>query len=296
MLSSIILIRKTKTNPVNEPIVLTANFYLIDLIYKLKKTMTKPDYAIRVFKIGLFLFLSTANSVYADKLESALSIQKKTIDTSRLSQNKINDLDDKTRDLAIEYRATLHKTNSLKIYNAQLEKVISSQKTEIDSLDQQLKDIDKTQEEIIPLILKMLNTLESFIQLDTPFLVTERRARVQALRKVMDRADITVSEKYRRVIEAYQIETEYGRTIEAYEGSLPASETRRMVELLRVGRLGLYYLALDGNEAGFWNKNSKSWVMLDNRFRRSISDGILIARKQAAPDLLSLPVSFMEQP
>jgi len=244
----------------------------------------------------LAIFLSTINVGYADKLDSSLSLQKKTMQTSQLSQKKVSDLADKTQDLAAEYRSTLHKTSSLKIYNMQLEKVIGSQKKEISSLSQQLDDIDVTQKEIVPLILKMLDTLDSFIQLDTPFLITERTNRIRALRELMDRADITISEKYRRVIEAYQIETEYGRTIEAYESSLSASQTTRTVELLRIGRLGLFYLSLDGSEVGFWDKKNKTWVQLDNSFRRSISDGIRIARKQAAPDLLSLPVSFAEQP
>ncbi len=244
----------------------------------------------------LFVFLASANVGYADKLESSLSVQKKSIETSQLSQKKVNNLADKTQELAAEYRSTLHKINSLKIYNTQLDKVIESQKTEILSLNKQIEDIDVTQKEIVPLVVKMLNTLETFIQLDTPFLMDERTKRIQELRKMMDRADVTVSEKYRRVIEAYQIETEYGRTIEAYESGLPASQNSRTVELLRIGRLGLFYLSLDGNEVGFWDKKSKKWIQLDSSYQRSISDGIRIARKQAAPGLLSLPVNFAEQP
>ncbi len=270
--------------------------FLVQAILKIKMGFSKTKFHSNVSRLVLCIFLANANIAYADKLESSLSVQKKSMHTSKLAQKNVSDLADVTQDLAVEYRSTLHKISSLKIYNAQLNKVIGSQEKEISSLNQQLKDIDVTQKEIVPLILKMLDTLDKFIQLDTPFLVTERTNRIQALRELMDRADISISEKYRRVIEAYQIEIEYGRTIEAYESSLPASQLTRTVELLRIGRLGLFYLSLDGSEVGFWNKNSKNWVQLDSSFRRSISDGIRIARKQAAPDLLSLPVSFVEQP
>jgi len=270
--------------------------FLTQVFRNFRTKVKKIQLNTKISRIVLCLFLASANIAYADKLDSSLSLQKESIHTSKSSQKKINKLADKAQDLATEYRATLHKISSLKIYNTQLDKVIGSQKKEISSLNQQLKDIDITQKEIVPLILKMLDMLNTFIQLDTPFLVTERSNRIQALREIMDRADITVSEKYRRVIEAYQIEIEYGRTIEAYESHLPASQTKRTVELLRVGRLGLFYLSLDGNEVGFWDKKSKNWVKLDNSFRRSVSDGIRIARKQAAPNLLLLPVNFVEQP
>jgi len=249
----------------------------------------------KTFLTVCLLFLVCFNPSIADNLDSSLSIEKKSMQRSQLSQKKIDGLADKTQAMASDYSATLRKIQSLNIYNAQLDKVISSQRDEISSLNKQLKDIDVTQKEIVPLILKMLDTLEQFIELDLPFLVTERSNRIQMLRKLLDRGDISISEKYRRVIEAYQIETEYGRTIEAYEDSLPASEHKRTVELLRIGRLGLFYLSLDGNEVGYWDKTQKTWVKLENHMRRSISDGIRIAKKQAAPDLLVLPVSFAEQ-
>jgi len=296
MFLSIISIKDWGKYSVNKAQMSVFPLFFINTFCNFEGKFKNTDIRTKLSRIILCLFLASANIVYADKLDSSLSLQKKSMQSSKLSQKKISKLADKTQDLAVEYRSTLHKISSLKIYNAQLDKVIGSQKKEITSLNQQLNDIDVTQKEIVPLILKMLDTLDTFIQLDIPFLVAERTNRIQALREIMDRADITVSEKYRRVIEAYQIETEYGRTIEAYESNLPASDAKRTVELLRIGRLGLFYLSLDGNEAGFWDKKNRNWVKLDNSFQRSIYDGIRIARKQAAPDLLLLPVSFSEQP
>ena len=85
---------------------------------------------------------------------------------------------------------------------------------------------------------KMLDTLEQFVALDVPFLLEERsEPRRELLEEMMARADVTLSEKYRRIVEAYQVEMDYGRTIEAYEGKLGDGDDARTVQFLRVGRV-----------------------------------------------------------
>jgi hypothetical protein len=37
---------------------------------------------------------------------------------------------------------------------------------------------------------------------------------------MMTRADVTNAEKFRRIMEAYQIENDYGNTIEAYRANI----------------------------------------------------------------------------
>jgi hypothetical protein len=100
-------------------------------------------------------------------------------------------------------------------------------------------------------------------------------------------------------MEAYQVEAEYGRTIEAYRGVLQMNgqnrterndRTGRTVEMLRIGRLALLYLSLDGKEAGQWNRTTKEWEVLPNTYRRSIARGLQIAKKQAAPQLITIPI------
>ena len=136
---------------------------------------------------------------------------------------------------------------------------------------------------------KMLDTLEQFVALDVPFLVEERAKRVANLKDMMTRADVTFSEKYRRIVEAYQVEMEYGRTIEAYEGKLGAGDAARTVQFLRVGRVGLLYQTLDGRETGYWDADKRDWVV-DNHYRNAFREGIGVAKKMTAPDLLVVPV------
>jgi hypothetical protein len=116
---------------------------------------------------------------------------------------------------------------------------------------------------------------------------------VASLRTMMDRADVTIAEKYRRILEAFQIENEYGRTIEAYRGTLEVDGTSRTVNFLRLGRVALLYQTLDGREAGAWDRAEGTWTTLSG-YHNAIEQGIRVARKQVAPDLLRLPIPAAE--
>ncbi|MBW6453341.1 MAG: DUF3450 domain-containing protein, partial [Methyloprofundus sp.] len=168
---------------------------------------------------------------------------------------------------------------------------LNSQEAEKNALEQQLQDIEITQREIVPLILNMQSSLEQFVQLDLPFLPEERQQRIANLKDMMARADVTNAEKFRRLIEAYQVENAYGNTIEAYRANIQLNGAISSVDFLRLGRIALYYQRLDGSETGFWNQAEKRWQPLANEYRNPIRQGLRIARKEAAPDLLTLPVA-----
>jgi len=206
------------------------------------------------------------------------------------SQARINQYDDNKQEAFQRYRAALARSESLKIYNQQLERLVKSQSVEITSIKRQTEEIETIETGALPLMIEMTETLVKMVEADVPFLKQERLDRVDKLKLMIDRADVTVGEKYRRIMEAYMVETEYGRTIEAYRGELAQESETRKVDFLRIGRIGLYYQTLDGSESGRWNPASGSWQALsDSGFRKSIRDGLRVARKQAPPSLLSLP-------
>jgi hypothetical protein len=100
---------------------------------------------------------------------------------------------------------------------------------------------------------------------------------------------VTISEKYRLILEAYQIELEYGRTLEAYEGRVGDGDAAKIVEFVRLGRISLMYQTLDGKETGYWDANAKQWVV-DNDYARAVAEARRVAKKDGAPDLLTVPV------
>lgn len=210
------------------------------------------------------------------------------------SQRRINDIDQATGELVSQYRGLLEQIDNAKTYNQQLTQLLAAQEKEKESLQNQINRVSNVEREITPLMVQMLDGLDSFVQLDVPFLMSERTRRVESLRALFDRADATPAEKYRRILEAYQIENDYGRTLETYEGELEQNGTGRMVNFLRVGRVAYIYQTLDQSEAGLWDQKARAWVPLDDGYRLPIRRAIRIASQQAAPDLVVLPVSASE--
>jgi hypothetical protein len=231
----------------------------------------------------------TSPGARAQTLELVLNEQVAANKKAAASQAHIDQLVDQSQSLLSKYSQTLATNESLKKYNDQLQLQVNSQKDRIGNTQRELGEIDNTQRSVLPLMQRMIDTLDQFVQLDVPFLLEERTKRVATLKQMMGRADVSSSEKYRRILEAYQIETEYGRTIEAYEGKLGDGDQAKTVEFLRMGRVSLLYQTPDGKETGYWDADTKKWVV-DDAYAQDMKQAIRVAKKEGAPDLLWVPV------
>ena len=248
------------------------------------------SYIIKSFCLLLCL-LPLFTYAETEALESAITDTVKTNEDAKESQQTIDKLADETTDMLQEYRNTLQQIDSLKTYNNQLEKLIGNQKESIATIRKQLNSIEQTQRNIIPLMLNMVNILGDFVRLDMPFHVEERKTRVKTIKEMMDRPDVNLPDKYRRIMEAYEIEMEYGRTIDTYSDNVVKDGKNYTVNILRIGRVAMLYQTLDGKECGYWDKVQKTWKGLPDDYNSSIAEGILIADKQSPPDFINVPVS-----
>jgi len=237
---------------------------------------------------GIVALQSPCFHAEAQDLDATVRAEAQINRDSEKSQQRVSNLARQAQDLLYEYRAVVRESEALKIYNDNLERVVMDQREEVQSINRQLDGLEETQRGVVPLMLEMIEVLDRIVEADIPFRVEERRARVARLRDMMDQAEVTVSEKYRRVMEAYQSELEFGRTTEAYAGPLPT--TGQTVEFLRVGRTLLVYQSSDGTMTGWFNPVSHAYERLSDRFRLEVQDGLAIARNQKAPDLVMLPV------
>ena len=223
-------------------------------------------------------------------LDNSLFVQSSSDLNSKGSQAVVSDLSDETQDLLGQYRLVLQQIDRLIAYNDYVERLIVDQEAQIKDIREQLDQFALIERGIVPLMLDSIDTLDKFIDLDVPFLLEERKARVARLRTIMNLSDVTVSEKYRQIMDAYQIETTYGRDIEAYTGLLEIGGVSRQVDFLRIGRTSLTYQTPDQEETGFWNKQDKQWEKLPNKYQNYVTQGLRVARKQVTPNLLELPI------
>jgi hypothetical protein len=213
------------------------------------------------------------------------------VNSAQASQQKIDSIDNSIRAAEREYRGVVKEVDGLKVYVEQLDKQLAAQDNELAGIEDSIEKVTLVERQITPLMLRMIDSIDQFVKVDVPFLVDERSKRVEGLKALMGRSDVTVAEKYRKVMEAYQAEIDYGRTIESYRGTLDGRE----VDFLRVGRISLMYQSLDGNVLGVWNSAAKQWEMLEPSMKSKLMAGIRIAREQAAPDLIKVPVAAPQE-
>lgn len=228
--------------------------------------------------------------LFAKDLQKSIVAITTTHQEAKNSQKKINKLDDETKQLIQKYRITLNKTENLRIYNKQLESYILSQKTNILQTRKKIEQVKDTKRSIEPLMLRMLASLESFINLDVPFLLKQRLARIKTLKNTLNRSDVSVSEKYRQLIDTYSLEQDYGRTMQSYREIKTINGKNLTVDYLRLGRVTFIYKSLDGLHLAHWDKKQKIWKPLSKSHKKNVTKAIQMALKQIPPDLIRLPI------
>lgn len=240
------------------------------------------------------LALGNAAFVSADPLQDLHKEEVRIHTAAAKSQEKINNLFEQSQELLVEYRAVLDSTENLKIYNDYLANLVSDQQRGIDSLQRQIDSIEETKQNIVPLMFKMIDSLEKFVELDIPINLEERKERVQRLRDVMQNSNVTVSEQFRQVLEAYHTENEYGVRIQTYQGSISDAGQDVAVDFFNLGRTALLALSLDQKNAWAWDNDARSWQKLGDEYLSSVIQAVRMAQGLVPEDLIKLPIKAAE--
>jgi len=237
------------------------------------------------------LFTATTTTQAADKLDLALSTGQKAIKEGQVSQRRVDGIVEQSDTLFQKYKSVNKQIEGLKIYNAQLSKQIDNQNQQLNQLEGSIRQASVMGRQISPLMLRMLDSLEKFVELDLPFHVEERANRITKLRANEVRSDLSDAEKFRQILEAYKIEIEYGRKMDTYTSLITLDGEKREVKIFRVGRISLLFQTADANVTGYWNNEDKQWALLDGgSYRTAVRQGIRIAKKQSSIEILNLPI------
>ena len=243
--------------------------------------------------IGLVL---TTTAVSADEVRDIMRESSQWLVAQRQSQERVDGLAKQTEDTDAEYQRILRQIEGLEAYNRQLQVQVSAQEAEIARTDASISKATEVDRQLLPLLNNMVDTYATLVEVSPPFLPVERADSIAFLNEVIDRADVPAAEKFRQVLAAYMTEMGYGSTIEAYESVIRVGGGEREVNVLRLGRIGLYYQSADRQDTGMWDHSAKQWVELDASYRTGIYQAIRVASKLTAPSLLNLPLPPPQAP
>jgi len=240
----------------------------------------------------LLLSNANANTQSQDQqLDNVVAAGQKINQSAANSQLKVNGFTEQVQSKLQQFNTVTKELDGLNVYNQQMQAQLDNQISELAQLAKSMEEVSVIERQISPLMARMISTLDNFIKLDVPFLPEERSKRINDLSDMMNHADSSVSEKFRRVLEAYQIEVDYGRTIEAYSGLIAVEGQEMEVDFLRVGRVSFIYQTRDGSQLGQWDQKNGQWQTLSQDYRLGVNKALRIARKQLAPDLIMVPLT-----
>ena len=257
----------------------------------MKRCISSSRHLATAFVAASVLMIS--GSVFAQTVDDVLRADQRRLNLAQQSQERINNIVEGTRSLEDQYRAINKEIDGLKVYNRLMRAQVEGQQATLEDIALSMDRVDVINRQIFPLMERMIDGLEQSVELDIPFLMAERRKRITDLKSIMERSDVSVAEKFRKVMEAYQIENDYGTSSEFYEESLTIDGETRAFNMLRIGRIGLYFQSDDTKITGRWDNKAKEFVR-DDSARNEVRKGLRMARQLIAPELIVIPVQVSE--
>ena len=249
---------------------------------------------VKTFPLFLVVALVASMQVFSDQIQPLLDVGEERQKSERTSQTKIDSMDDDTSLIVNEYKTVSKQIEGLRVYNAQMKKQIERQEERLKEIDRTMKEAQIMQRQIPPFTRRLLAGVEKSIELDMPFHLAERKERIAFAKAAIDNPTVSPAEGLRQVLEAFNVEMEYGRKLDSYKDTIKIDGQDREVNILRVGRVAMVAQTSNQSETLAYDIESGSWVKLDGSYKNPATKGIRIANKLATVDMLELPIQNAE--
>jgi archaellum component FlaG (FlaF/FlaG flagellin family) len=261
------------------------------------RRITKMSMSALVLLISSLLGNAQAAEILVDSsiLDQAMDVVADKYSESAEAQEEITRLANSASSTFEEFKRANDNLESLLVLNAGYRRQIAAQEQQLETLAESIDSVEEVTREIPLLMEKMLSALEQFVAMDYPFHVDTRTNRLQFARNAIDNPDVSIAEKFRQVLVAYQTETSYGRTFETYADTININGSDRDVNIARFGRVALIYQTTDRQETGAWDNEARQWVSLSpGEYRTAVQTAIRVASQLDAPRIINLPVAAPE--
>lgn len=244
-----------------------------------------------IVALGISMSFGLAN---ASNIEKSTVVENTILNEAANSQKVVDKSSDSAFELEAEIESLQAEISNLEVYQGHLKQLNMSQNQEMASLDVQLNDIADTRQSVVPLMYEMLNGLAKYVEQDMPIRLDTRINRIEKLRVLMVQANISDAEKFRRILEAYQIELDYVNKLGTYTSTIDIGGKRREVEQLYLGHISFIARSVDKQHYWSWSQSSKSWIALDDEYMSDLNQAYLVANKHTSPSILRLPLVTTE--
>ena len=249
-----------------------------------------PRYLATAVLLVVLLAL-TASAQTADDLSGTVD---ETIGIAEDTQELKDDWADERTDLENRYRVARANV-------AWLQERINVERQRALALDERVAELERRLEEsgrlnavIQDSMVAVLRRLDHVVAADMPFLAAERSRRLASLRAELAKPEVASAEKLRRLLEAMLVEAQYGESVEVTQEKITIDGQEKFVDMLRVGRLAMFWRSPDGEQVGTWDPVSQQYALLPSGESRTIQRAMEMATRMRPVELLSLPLGRIQ--
>jgi hypothetical protein len=196
---------------------------------------------------------------------------------------------DEIRDLKIHTTWLKYRQEKNRIY-------IKEAKENIANLEFKKAELNKLREKLEPYLEDVVDALDAFIDQDIPYYLDRRKKRIVELRSSLNKYNIPLSEKLRRVFELglQQQANDYGKMIAPWEDqTLKINGVETQVTILCLGRIAMIYLSHDQKQVGRWNQKTKQWEALPEDMIRDVKKALDMAQRRRGAEIVELPIGAL---
>ncbi len=219
---------------------------------------------------------------------------KKTVETHQQTQKKQQEWANEQADLSARLRSARAQVDFFDKKKALEEKEVAALDKGVAELERRMVESVRLNDSLLDTLNAVVTRLEGFVEGDLPFLLTERRARIAGVKDALARPDYTGAEKLRRVLEALQVEANYGNVAEVYQEKIVVNDEEVFADMVRIGRVSVYWLTPDGKRVGEYDRGQGKWVELDHKYAHTINETREMALRLRSVEVVSLPLGRIQ--
>ena len=213
-----------------------------------------------------------------------------TVQTRQGTQQRLDGWSQEKAELLGRYRLAKAQVDWLQARKLDLTAEADALAARVAELQRRLAEADRLNTSIQDTLQVIMRRLGDSVEQSLPFLPEERRLRIAAITAELARPDIEPADKLRRLLEALQVEAGYAATVEVYQDRIEVGGQSLHADILRLGRLALFWRTPDTERAGLYDQATDSWQELSGSYRRKLNLAMEMALRQRPVDLVELPL------